>query len=80
MCTYSSQMSVDGSDSLVGTRLRQLGCDDFLDCQYDAILASYADGCAAVLYRLDGIFDLEVTAVGGEDGIGEIVARAYRRL
>lgn len=73
-------MSVHRCDALVGAGLQQLGSYDLLDGQYDAILASDADGCAAVLDRLDGVLDLEVSAVGGKDGVGEIVACSYRRL
>lgn len=73
-------MSVDSGDALVGTGLRELGGHDLLDGQDDTILASDTDRGAAVLYSLDGIFDLEVAAVGGEDGVGEIVTRSYRRL
>jgi hypothetical protein len=70
-------VSVDGSDSLVGTRLQQLGCDDLLDRQHHTVLASDADGCAAVLHGLHGVLDLEVAAIGRVDGVAEIVARAY---
>lgn len=78
--TYNAQMSVHRCDALVCVGLQQLGCDDLLDSQDDAIFAPDADGCAAVLDRLDGVLDLEVPAVGGEDGVGEIVACSYRRL
>jgi hypothetical protein len=73
-------MPVDGGDALVGVGLEQLGCDDLLDSQHDAVLAPDADGGAAVLDGLDGVLDLEVAPIGGEDGVGEVVARAYRRL
>lgn len=73
-------MLVDGGDPLVGAGLQQLRGDDLLDGQHDAVLTADADRCAAVLHRLDCIFDLEVAAVRGEDGVGEIVARSYRRL
>jgi len=73
-------MPIHGSNALVGSRLEQLRCDDLLYGEHDAILAPDADRGAAVLDRLDGIFDLEVAAVGGEDGVCEIVTCSYRRL
>lgn len=41
--TYDSQMPVNGGDALVGTGLQQLGCDDLLDGQDDAVLCADAD-------------------------------------
>lgn len=73
-------MSIDRGDALVGFWLQQLGCDELLDGEDDAILAADADGGAAILDSLDSIFDLEVAAVGGEDGVLEIVTRPYRGL
>lgn len=73
-------MPIDRRDALVGPMLEQLGCDHLLYSQHDAIFAADADRGAAILDRLDGVFDLEVAAVGGEDGVCEIVARSYRRL
>ena len=73
-------MPVDGRDALVGVGFEQLGCDELLDSQYDAVFAPDADRGAAVFDRLHGVLDLEVAAIGGEDGVGEVVARAYRRL
>lgn len=73
-------MPVDGRDALVGVGFKQFRCDNLLDGQHDAVLAPDADRSAAVLDRLHGILDLEIAAIGGEDGVGEVVARAYRRL
>lgn len=78
--TYNAKMPIHRCDALVCVGLQQLRCDDLLDGQDDAIFAPNADGCAAVFDRLDGVLDLEVPAVGREDGVGEIVACAYRRL
>ena len=75
--THNTQVSVHGCNSLVGAGLQQLGGDDLFDRQHDTILTPDADGGAAVLDCLYGIFDLEIAAVGGEDGVGEVVARAY---
>ena len=36
-----------------------------------------ADTRAAIFNSLHRIFDLEVAAIGGEDGVGKIVAGAY---
>lgn len=62
--TYNTKMSVNSSDALVGVWFPQLGGDDLLDGEDDALLATDADGCAAILDGLDGILDLEVAAVG----------------
>lgn len=78
--TYNTKMFVNGCDSLVCAWFQQLGWDDLLDCQNNAIFAPNADGCATILDCLDGVFDLEVSTVGGEDGVGEIVTRSYRGL
>lgn len=78
--TYNAQVPVNCCDTLVCASLQQFGCDDLLDRQNDAVLAPNADRCAAILNCLHGIFDLEVAAVGREDGIGEIVTCSYRRL
>lgn len=78
--TYHAQVPVYGGDALVGARLQELGCDHLLDCQHNALLAPDADRGAAILDRFDGVLNLKVAAIGGEDGVGEIVARAYRRL
>lgn len=75
--TYHTQMSVDGRDSLVCAGLQQLRGDDLLDRQDDTVFASDADRSAAIFDRLHGVFDLKVTTVGGEDGVGEIVACSY---
>jgi hypothetical protein len=73
-------MPINRCDPLVGAGLQQLGCHHLLHREHDAILASYADGCAAILHCLYRIFDLEVSAVGREDGVGQVVASSYRRL
>lgn len=73
-------MSIDRGDAFVGFWLQQLGCDELLDGEDDAVLAADSDGGAAILDSLDGIFDLKVAAVGGEDGVLEIVSRPYRGL
>ena len=73
-------MPVNRGDPLVCVGLEQLRGDDLLDGQDDAIAASDTDRGATVLDSLDGILDLEVTAVGREDRVGQVVACAYRRL
>lgn len=78
--TYNSQVTVNGGNALVGTGLPQLGGHDLFDGKNDAILAPDTDGRATVLDGLYGVLDLEVAAIGGEDGVGKIVARAYGRL
>jgi hypothetical protein len=73
-------VGVDGSDALVGTGFQQLGAYDLLNGEDDAILGADTDGGAAILYCLDRIFDLEVSTVGGEDGVEQVVACSYGRL
>lgn len=73
-------MGVDSSDALVGARFQQLGGYDLLDGEDDAVLGANADGGASILDGLDCIFDLEVSAVGGEDGVEQVVTRSYGRL
>lgn len=75
--TYDSQMLVHRGNSLVGTGLQQLGCDDLLDCQNNTVLGADTDGGAAILHCLYCVLDLEVSTIGREDGVGEIVSRAY---
>ena len=75
--TDRSHVRVHGSNALVGTGLGQLGRHSLLDSQHDTILAPDPNGRPAVLDRLESIVDLEVLAVGGEDGVVEIVAGAY---
>lgn len=55
---YDTKVAVDGGYSLVRAGLLQLAGNEFLKGKDNAVLASYADGSAAVLYRLDCIFDL----------------------
>jgi hypothetical protein len=41
--TYYTSMAVNAGDSLVGIGFLQLGCDNLLDGQDDAVLAPDAD-------------------------------------
>lgn len=78
--TYHAHVAVDRGDALVRTRFQQLRGNDLLDGEDNAVLAPDADGCAAILDCLDCVFDLEVAAVGREDGVEEIVTRSDGRL
>ena len=78
--THNTDMSIHGRNALVCVLLHELACDELLHCQYHAILASDTDCGAAVLNSFCGVFDLKVAAIGREDGVGKVVARAYRRL
>lgn len=73
-------MTIDGTDALVGASLGQLRGDHLLRSEDDALVAADADRCAAVLYRLDGVLDLKVATIWREDGVEQVVARAYRSL
>ena len=74
---HHANVPINSADALVGARLEQLGGDHLLYGEDDALLASDADRGAAVLDRLDGVLDLEVAAIGGEDGVEQVVTRAY---
>lgn len=73
-------MSVDGGYPLVCILLQQLAGYQLLQREHHAVFAPNANRRATVLHRLHCIFDLKVTSIGGEDRVGEIVARPYRRL
>jgi hypothetical protein len=77
---YHADVAVHGRYPLVGVLFEEFAGDELFEREHDAVLAPDANGCAAVLDRFYGILDLEVAAIGGEDGVGEIVACAYRRL
>jgi hypothetical protein len=78
--TYNTNVSIHGRDALVCVLLHELAWDQLLHRQHHAILASNTNCGAAVLDSFCGIFNLEVAAIGGEDGVGEIVSGTYRRL
>jgi hypothetical protein len=78
--TYNTNVSVDGCDALVCVLLHELARDQLLHRQHYAILASDTNCGAAVLDSFCGVLDLKVAAIGGEDGVGEIVSGTYRRL
>ena len=74
---HNADVAVDGRDALVRVFFEKLGCDEFFEREDYAIAASDSDGGAPVFDGFDGVFDLEVAAVGAEDGVGEVVAGAY---
>lgn len=80
MQTHHTDISVDSCYPLIGILLEQSACHELLERQHNAILAADSNRGAAVLNGLDCVFYLEVSAIGGEDGVGKIVARSYRRL
>jgi hypothetical protein len=73
-------MSIDSCDALVGAWLQQLARDELLHGEDDSIFASDTDGGSTVLYGLHGVLDLEVSSIGGKDGVGKIITGTYRRL
>lgn len=75
--TYNTDIPIHSRDALVRVLLHESACDELLHGQHNAILAPDADRGAAVLYGFRGVFDLEVATIGGEDGVGKIVAGAY---
>ena len=78
--TYHPEIPVHSSYPLIRILLQQLARDELLQRQHHAILTPYADCCTPILDSLHCVFDLEVAAIGGEDGVGEVVASAYRGL
>lgn len=78
--TYNTNVSVDSRYSLVGVLFEEFAGDELFEGEDDPILAADADGGAAVLDGLHGVFDLEVAAIGGEDGVGKVVACTYGGL
>jgi hypothetical protein len=56
-------MSVDRCNTFVCSRLQQLAGNDLLDRKNNAIFTPDANGGTTVLYRLDSILDLEISAV-----------------
>lgn len=67
--TYDADIAIYRRYPLVCIFLQQFARHQLLQCENDTVFAPDADGGAAVFHRLYGIFDLEVAAVGGEDGI-----------
>lgn len=80
METYDTSMVVYRGNALVGSRLKQLRCDNLFDSQDNAVLAADTNRRAAVLYSLDGVLDLEVASIWREDGVEQVVTRSYRGL
>ncbi len=74
---YHANVPVHGRYSIVRAGLEEFATEELLDCENDTVFAPDAHCRASIFYRLDGILDLEVPAVGREDGIGQIVAGAY---
>ena len=65
--THCAHVSINGCNSLVCPSLQKLACDDLLDSKNNTILASDTNRSSPVLYRLDRVFDLEISAIWGED-------------
>ena len=72
-----AHVPVDCCYPLVRACLQQLAGDELLERHHDAVLAPDTNRCAAVLYRLDCILDLEIATVGREDRVGQVIACAY---
>ena len=70
-------MPIDGRDAFVGVFFEELGGDEFFEREDDSVGAADSYCCPAVFDGFDGVFDLEVAAVGAEDAVGEVVASAY---
>lgn len=66
----AANVAVDLDNLLDGADLHQRGRDALLDAEDDALGRRYTDGGAAELDGLEGVFDLEETAFGGEGAGG----------
>jgi hypothetical protein len=56
--SHNADVAINGRNSLIRPGLEEFAADDFLHGQDDAVLASNADSCAAVLDCLYGVLDL----------------------
>jgi hypothetical protein len=74
---HNAHVAVHSCYPLVRAGLEQLAADELLQSEYDAILALDADRCATILYCLNRVFDLEVSTVGREDRVGQVVTCTY---
>ena len=77
---YDPYIAIDRCYPLVCAGLQELGGDDLFAGENDAVSRSDTDAGAAVLHRFNGVFDLKVASIGGEDGVGEVIAGADRGL
>jgi hypothetical protein len=60
-------MAVHSGYPLVCAWLQKLAGDNLLDSQDNAVLAPNTYGGSAILDSFDSIFDLEISAIWGED-------------
>ena len=74
-----ADVPVDAEDPLVGVRLVELGLDDLLDSEDDAVLPPQRHRRPRVVDGLASVVDLEDAAVGRELRRVEVVPSADRR-
>lgn len=72
----AADVAVDLDDLLDGRGLEQGGGDALLDAEDDALRGGDADGRGPELDRLEGVFDLEETAFGGESVDSPVCGRS----
>jgi hypothetical protein len=60
--TYNSNIAIHCCYPLVGSGLEEFACDELFQSEHDTIFAPDAHRRAAVLYRLDCVFDLPRSA------------------
>jgi hypothetical protein len=75
-----ANVSIHRSYSFVRIRFKEFGGYDLFYSEDDAMLGADANTGPAVFDCFNGVFDLEVAAVGRKDRIGEIVASPDRGL
>jgi hypothetical protein len=73
-------MPVNRCNTLVGVRLEKLAGNKLLDCEDNPVFTSYSYRCATVLNCFHRIFDLEISAIWGEDRVLKIITSAYGSL
>jgi hypothetical protein len=65
--TYCAHVSINCCNTLIGSGLQQLACDDLLNRKNNAIFAPDSNRSSTVFDCLNCIFDLEVSPIRRED-------------
>lgn len=78
--SYDADVAIHRGYSLVGSWFEQLARYDLFQCQNHAIFTPYADRGASILDCLDCVLDLEVSTIGGEDRVGQVITCTNRGL
>ena len=76
-CCNHANISINRSYPFVRIWFEQFGAYDLFYGKDDAMFGADSDAGTAAFDCLDGVFDLKVAAVGGEDRIRQIIAGPY---